>query len=60
MHPESSIEGCILFGRAALQTGLAQKRKPESKEPDKSSKKQSSMMSAVLGDLSDESSDEDS
>ena len=49
-----------MAGRAALQTGLAQKRKPEGKEPDRSSKKQSSMMSAVLGDLSGESSDEDS
>lgn len=48
--------------KAALQTGLAQKRKPEGEAQSKSSKKQpqSGMMSAVLGDLSDESSDEDS
>ena len=46
--------------RAALETGLAQKRKPAGEVQGRSSKKQSSMMSAVLGDLSGESSDEDS
>ena len=46
--------------RAALETGLAQKRKPAGEAQERSSKKQSSMMSAVLGDLSGESSDEDS
>ena len=60
MHSKCAKGGCIMAGRAALQTGLAQKRKSEGEEPDRSSKKQSSMMSAVLGDLSGESSDEDS
>ncbi len=46
--------------RAALETGLAQKRKPAGAAQERSSKKQSGMMSAVLGDLSGESSDEDS
>ena len=46
--------------RAALETGLAQKREPAGEVQGRSSKKQSSMMSAVLGDLSGESSDEDS
>lgn len=46
--------------RAALETGLAQKRKPAGEVQERGSKKQSGMMSAVLGDLSGESSDEDS
>ena len=52
--------GLTFMCRAALETGLAQKRKPAGEVQGRSSKKQSSMMSAVLGDLSGESSDEDS
>lgn len=49
----------LLSCRDALQTGLAQKRKPESAAQARSSKKQSGMMSAVLGDLSGDSSDDE-
>ena len=47
-NDEKHLEGNC---RAALETGLAQKREPEIQQQGESSKKPSGMMSAVLGVL---------